>query len=363
MNIPLQELMIMIRGFRRGDYPQFVVKNGFSGQAPVFYYHQVDAAIFQTHLTYLEKNGYFTLTADEYSHLLRERKTIDAKAVVLTFDDGLEDLYTVAYPLLKSYGFRAVAFIIPEWIGKKGMITWQQAAEMHTSGVIDIESHSLSHSSIFVSEEIIDFFHGHSNASLPWETPVVRRDGQDRTMTACDLGAPVFRSASRLSDARRYFPAQGLERACIDVVSESGGTEFFSTPDWRSKLCRIVRNHNSQNGRGHYETRDEQKTAIRRDLTLSRRLIEDKLPGKSVKHFAFPWSQIGSLTASLLAECGYESAYAGLPTSDLPYTRPKIYRLHRVSGDFIFRLPGRGRRSLVRICFAKSMLRLVQGRH
>src|SRR6266481_296522 len=93
MNIPLQELMMMIRAFRRGDYPQFVVKNGFSGQVPVFYYHQVDAAMFRAHLAYLERNGYFTLTADEYSHLLRERKKIDAKAVVLTFDDGLEDLY------------------------------------------------------------------------------------------------------------------------------------------------------------------------------------------------------------------------------------------------------------------------------
>jgi Polysaccharide deacetylase len=350
--------MVMIRGFRRGNYPQFVVKNGFSDQAPVFYYHDVDLDIFSGHLDHLQRNGYFTLTADEYCQSLREHRKIDPKAVVLTFDDGLEDLYTVAYPLLKSHGFRAVAFIIPEWIGGSGMITWQQVAEMHSSGVIDIESHSLSHSSIFISEEIIDFFRGHSKASPPWEMPIVRRDGQDRTMTASDLGAPVFRSASRLSDARRYFPAQGLERACVDVVSEAGGTNFFTNRDWRSKLCRIVRNHESQNGRGHYETHDEQRAAIRRDLTLSRRLIEDKLPRKSVKHFAFPWSQIGGLTASLLAECGYESAYGGLPTSDLCYTGPHPYRINRVNADFIFRLPGKGQQSLMRIIFDKSTRRL-----
>jgi len=353
------DLAMMIQAFRRGDYPQFVVKNGFSGQVPVFYYHQVDADVFRAHLAYLKRNGYFTLTADEHSQLLRERKKIDAKAVILTFDDGLEDLYTVAYPLLKSYGFKAVAFIIPEWMGRIGIITWNQAAEMHASGVIDIQSHSLSHMSIFTSEEVIDFFRGPNKTSPPWELPVVRRDGKDRQINLSDLGAPIFSYASRLSDSKRYFPDQNMEWACIDAVSQCRGKQVFDAKDWRPKLLKIIQQYRANNGSGRYEYDDEQENAIKRELTLSRSLIEERLSGKGVRHFAFPWSQIGNVATRLLAECGYQSAYGGLPTSALPYAGPQPYRINRVSADFIFRLPGKGQHSLMRIIYAKSKRRLA----
>jgi peptidoglycan/xylan/chitin deacetylase (PgdA/CDA1 family) len=353
--------MIMIQALRRGDYPQFVVKNGFSAQPPVFYYHQVDPAIFRAHLDHLQRNGYFTLTADEYYQLLRENRKIDPKAVVLTFDDGLEDLFTVAYPLLKSYGFKAVAFIIPEWISRSGMITWNQAAEMHGSRVIDIQSHSLSHMSMFTSEEVVDFFRGNYKFSPPWGFPVVRREGKDRPMNLSDLGSPIFSSASRLSDSKRYFPDQNMERACIEAVSQSGGKQFFGVKDWRSRLLKIVHQYRTSNRSGRYEQDDEQKDAIKRELTLSRRRIEERLSGKAVKHFAFPWSKIGNLTTNLLAECGYESAYGGLPTTDLPYTGPHPYRINRVNADFILRLPGKGQQSLMRIIFDKSTRRLAAG--
>jgi peptidoglycan/xylan/chitin deacetylase (PgdA/CDA1 family) len=361
MNSLFQDLLTMIQALRRGDYPQFVVKNGFSGQVPVFYYHQVDADKFRAHLAYLKRNGYFTLTADEHSYFLRKPKKLDAKAVVLTFDDGLEDLFTVAYPLLKSYGFKAVAFIIPEWIGRSGMITWNQAAEMHGSRVIDVQSHSLSHMSMFTADEVVDFVRGEYKSSPPWEFPVVRRDGKDRHINLSDLGAPIFPSASRLSDSKRYFPDQDMERACTEAVSQSGGKQFFGVKDWRSTLLKIVHEYRASNRSGRYEQDDEQEDAIKRELTLSRRRIEERLSGKAVKHFAFPWSKIGNLSTRLLAECGYESAYGGLPTTDLPYAGPQPYRINRVNADFILRLPGRGQQSLMRIIFDKSKRRLVAG--
>ena len=126
----LREALQMLSALLHGFYPKFIIKNGFVGQEPVFFYHHIDETTFDTHLNHLRRNGYYTLTADEYCQLLLEDTHVDPKAVVLTFDDGLENLFAVAYPLLKKYEFKAIAFIMPEWIGKKAMITWDQAKEV-----------------------------------------------------------------------------------------------------------------------------------------------------------------------------------------------------------------------------------------
>jgi hypothetical protein len=361
MSSPLQELKMTVAALHRGNYPEFIVKNGFSGQPPVFFYHRINAAAFNEQLAHLHSNGYFTITADEYCELVQKGKSFNPKAVILTFDDGLEDLYTVAYPLLKKYNFKATAFLIPKWIGTCGMVSWDQVVEMNHAGVIDIQSHSFSHASMFTSGEILDFFRGSPKPCHPWELPVVRRDGEDCPIKSSDLGAPIFVSRSRLSDSRRYFPDPMIERACIEAVADGGGKQFFQVRGWRSRLLNIVHQCRAGTSRSRYEDSDEQKDAIKKELLAARKHIEEKLPDKSVKHFAFPWSQVGNLTTSLFEECGYESAYAGLPHGDLPNEDAQLHRIYRVNGDFVLRLPGIGRRSVLRIFLSKSKRRLAYG--
>jgi peptidoglycan/xylan/chitin deacetylase (PgdA/CDA1 family) len=48
------------------------------------------------------------------------------KAIIITFDDGYESVYTNALPILKKYGFRAVVYIITDYIGKKN--TWESVS-------------------------------------------------------------------------------------------------------------------------------------------------------------------------------------------------------------------------------------------
>jgi len=71
--------------------------------------------------------------------------------VILTFDDGYEDNYTLAFPLLKKYGFRGNFFVIGKDIGKtlnqNGIVkymTFAQLKEMHQQGM-EIGSHTMSH--------------------------------------------------------------------------------------------------------------------------------------------------------------------------------------------------------------------------
>jgi peptidoglycan/xylan/chitin deacetylase (PgdA/CDA1 family) len=61
---------------------------------------------------------------------------------VVTFDDGYENNYLAAYPVLKKYSIPATIFVEVGHLGEPGYFSWQQAKDMNAHG-IDIESHTL----------------------------------------------------------------------------------------------------------------------------------------------------------------------------------------------------------------------------
>lgn len=67
---------------------------------------------FSNQMAYLKQAGYSTLSMYQLEGYLTGSMNLPAKAVVLTFDDGLKSVYRYAYPVLKQNGQRATAFII-----------------------------------------------------------------------------------------------------------------------------------------------------------------------------------------------------------------------------------------------------------
>lgn len=63
-------------------------------------------------MTWLRDQGYTTLTLYQLEGYVRNKINLPARAVVITFDDGLKSVNRYAYPVLKQYGFHATAFII-----------------------------------------------------------------------------------------------------------------------------------------------------------------------------------------------------------------------------------------------------------
>ena len=113
---------------------------------------------------------------------------------------------------------------------------------------------------------------------------------------------------------------------------------------------------------GRYETASEQREAIRHELADSRDEIEQNLPGKRVRHFAYPWSEVGNITKEMLAQCEYASAYAGLiGHQGNRICNEGIYELARLNGDFVPCLPGSGRKSFLRVLAYKLGRRLSGG--
>lgn len=154
--------------FRAGDVvaiPKTPLKPAaiYAGNAraiPVLCYHQftagsqakrrleVAADNFERQMRYLSEGGYQVIPLKKMLSILQGNSAIPPKTVVLTIDDGYRSVYTYAYPILKKYGFSATLFVYTDFIGGAAALSWQQVKTMSDSGVIDVESHTKTHSSL-----------------------------------------------------------------------------------------------------------------------------------------------------------------------------------------------------------------------
>ncbi|KGP74605.1 polysaccharide deacetylase family protein [Pontibacillus yanchengensis] len=67
---------------------------------------------FEKQMQYLHDEGYAVLNLQEFLSFIKNEFEVPEKSVLITFDDGFKDNFTEAYPVLKSYGFTAVDFIV-----------------------------------------------------------------------------------------------------------------------------------------------------------------------------------------------------------------------------------------------------------
>jgi peptidoglycan/xylan/chitin deacetylase (PgdA/CDA1 family) len=75
---------------------------------------------------------------------LEENRPLSKQSVVVTFDDGTEDTFTHALPILQEYHIPAAVFVIAGNVGKPGWLRPEQLKKIRQAG-ITIGSHGLSH--------------------------------------------------------------------------------------------------------------------------------------------------------------------------------------------------------------------------
>lgn len=95
---------------------------------------------FEDHLLFLKEKGYTTIFANE----IQEASGYD-KPVVITLDDGYEDNYTEAFPILKKLNMKATIFVVGSYIGTGEYLKPEQIKEMSDSGLVSIQSHTWNH--------------------------------------------------------------------------------------------------------------------------------------------------------------------------------------------------------------------------
>lgn len=107
--------------------------------------------MFRQQMEFLAQSGYKTIGLGEAVSRLQTGARTAEKVVVLTFDDGYEDFYTSAFPILGRLGFTATVFLATAYIGEDSRkfmnircLTWEQIRELGRAGN-EFGSHTATH--------------------------------------------------------------------------------------------------------------------------------------------------------------------------------------------------------------------------
>jgi peptidoglycan/xylan/chitin deacetylase (PgdA/CDA1 family)/glycosyltransferase involved in cell wall biosynthesis len=139
-------------------------------EIPVLMYHRVTSGIpantkhhiyvtrneFERQLRYLERKKFSTLKFLDLKEIVEGKRIIPRKPIFITLDDGYEDNFLYAFPLLKKYGMTATIFLIGDssittnvWDTGCGepetkLMNTEQVREMKQYG-IEFGAHSMTH--------------------------------------------------------------------------------------------------------------------------------------------------------------------------------------------------------------------------
>ncbi len=106
----------------------------------------VEPDVFLTHLDYLKKQKYSTISLYDLDRALLDGTDLPGKAIILTFDDGYIDHYVTVFPYLLDRGFIGTFFVITGLAdaNHQGYLSWSQIQEMAAAGM-SMESHTKNH--------------------------------------------------------------------------------------------------------------------------------------------------------------------------------------------------------------------------
>ena len=304
------------------------------------------ADAFDKLLRALHKRGYRTVTlAELYAHMAGE-KTCPPRSIVLVFDDGYLDNWVTVQPLLKRYGMTGTVYVNPdfvepggaprptlddypgEWPGgaevrQSGFMNWAELAELDRSGVLDVQSHSLTHTWYFTSPTVEDFYSPSNAARYPWMAWNARPERKPYYLTEDQSefvawGTPVFEHEKSLI-ARRFIPDASAVDAVASAVADRGGADFFKGEGWRHQLEKTVADLTGGiDFPGTFESDADYESRVRDELGGSKSIIERKL-GKTVDFLCWPGGGVNDTAKRIATEVGYRSWT--LPSSAKPSKR------------------------------------------
>ena len=142
------------------DSHQPAVQEKRRAKVPILVYHHVSqsdpegssaprrltvtADVFAQQMQYLQDNGYHVITFADLADYFEHGKELPTLPVIISFDDGWETQFEYALPSLEKYHYPATFFVVTDYIGRPGFISWAQLQTLLTDGM-KIGSHTRSH--------------------------------------------------------------------------------------------------------------------------------------------------------------------------------------------------------------------------
>ena len=128
-------------------------------QIPIFVYHHLvkdeseieydymesTVETFEKQITGLMKLGYVPISYEDLVKYKNGEIAIPKWSCLITFDDGYKDIYEYAFEIAKKYNIPMTSFAVDDQVGFDNCYSWEEAKEMHDSGLMEIYSHGRTH--------------------------------------------------------------------------------------------------------------------------------------------------------------------------------------------------------------------------
>jgi peptidoglycan/xylan/chitin deacetylase (PgdA/CDA1 family) len=171
--------------------------------------------LFDQQVSWLAANGYTSISMGQLADHLAGGVPLPPKPIVLTFDDGYADFYTAALPVLQRYHFTATSYLVVDFLGKPGYMSWQQAQAVQQAG-LEVGDHTLDHVDLAIQ-------------LLP---QAQRQIGDSRTMLQQRLGAPIGTFA---------YPSGRYNDSVVKMVGADGFRSAVTTdPGDRYTAAKVL---------------------------------------------------------------------------------------------------------------------------
>jgi peptidoglycan/xylan/chitin deacetylase (PgdA/CDA1 family) len=285
LNRFVERILVKRHRRRRGPKPG-VAANRWARRFQILTYHKIspesdeffpalDPGLFELQLKFMKKS-YQVFDLEE----LVERARVDEipeRAVAITFDDGYEDNYRHAFPLLTRHGLPATIFLATEAIGNNAIL-WH--------------------------DRIFDAFRYATISQVFLKSCNCRLDLQTKE-TAAACMKDVLRQARQLSSASRYKLLDDLEHSLRPNIPANTHMRMLTWQQAREMQSTGIRfgSHTVS----HPILSRLSPEEMRKEVAESKKQLEDQL-GVSAKCFAYPNGQpadYNETTKALIRESGY----------------------------------------------------------
>lgn len=138
------------------DVPVLLYHSVLDDPAPKYAPWAIGTALFAEHLEVIKDSGREVISFAKLADYLSRGIDIPKNSVVITFDDGLRDFATNAWPLLDFHDMEATLYVTAGYIGGRSkwledldagqmnMLDTAGLQELYSAG-LDIGSHSMTH--------------------------------------------------------------------------------------------------------------------------------------------------------------------------------------------------------------------------
>ena len=125
---------------------------------PILLYHHIDPgrppgkfnvtpAQFELQVQSLAAGGFQSITPANLRQAVLHGAPLPARPIIITIDDGHENAYVYAYPILEKYGFDAVIYVVANRLWSTGCLSAEQLIELSEAGW-EVGSHSMTHADL-----------------------------------------------------------------------------------------------------------------------------------------------------------------------------------------------------------------------